>query len=248
VKFFRQVLNFFSHHSAQDKQLIQIVSSITGHHPLNLRLFWLATLHSSAGRTDKYGHKLSNERLEYLGDAILGAVVAEYLFKRYPFKDEGFLTEIRSRIVNRESLNLLGRKMGLDQLLIYDQQKKHGHAYKSLYGDALEAFIGAVYMDRRYHFCKKFIINRLIEPNFDIDKLISINTNFKSQLIEWAQKSGKSIRFDSHELEETGKLKEFEVEVFSDEERLALGFGPNKKKAEQSAARKALERITGEEL
>ncbi len=117
------------------------------------------------------------------------------------------------------------------------------YTHKSLYGDALEAIVGAVYLDKGYTFCRKFVINKLIEPNYDIDQLIKTNTNYKSQLIEWAQKLSKDIKFTSEEIQEQGKYREFEVSVFVDGELLAKGHGPNKKKAEQTASRKLLESL-----
>ena len=237
------VLKLFKKSTPEEKNLVLAIRAIVGSSPTNIKLYSLAILHSSTSNKDDKGYRPSNERLEYLGDAVLGAVVADYLFKKYPFKDEGFLTEIRSRIVNRESLNNLGKKLGLNVIIQIDAQKKGMYTHKSLYGDALEAIVGAVYLDKGYRYCRKFIINKLIEPNFDIDLLINTNTNYKSQLIEWAQKQSKDIKFDSVEIQEQGKYREFEVSVFVDNKLQAMGHGPNKKKAEQSASRKLLESL-----
>jgi len=237
------VFRLFKHYTPTEKKLIIAIKAIVGSSPNNLKLYSLATLHSSSSNTNNKGFRPSNERLEYLGDAILGAIVADYLFKKYPFKDEGFLTEIRSRLVNRESLNNLGRKLGLNVIVQIGSQKKGMYTHKSLYGDALEALVGAVYLDRGYKFARKFVIGKLIEPNFNIDQLVKTNTNYKSQLIEWAQKSSKNIRFDAEEIQEQGKYREFEVIVIVDEEVMSKGRGPNKKKAEQTASRKLLETL-----
>ncbi|MEN8248048.1 MAG: ribonuclease III [Bacteroidota bacterium] len=237
------VLKHFRSHTADEKKLIIAIKAIVGTSPHNIKLYSLATLHSSTSDLDAKGFRPSNERLEYLGDAVLGAVVADYLFKRYPFKDEGFLTEIRSRIVNRETLNNLGKKLGLNVIIQFDSQKKGMYSHKSIYGDALEAIIGAVYLDKGYKYCRKFVINKLIEPNFNIDELIRTNTNYKSQLIEWAQKSNKNIIFESKEIQAEGNYREFEINVIVDKKVLATGYGPNKKKAEQSASRKLLESL-----
>ena len=234
-------------HTPEEKKLILAVRAIVGASPRNLKLYSLAILHTSTSNRDNKGYRPSNERLEYLGDAVLGVVVADYLFKKYPFIDEGFLTEIRSRIVNRESLNNLGKKLGLNVVIKVDSQKKGMYTHKSLYGDALEAIIGAVYLDRGFKFCRTFVLNKLIEPNFNIDQLIKTNTNYKSQLIEWAQKSSRKIRFDSVEIQEQGKYREFEVTVYLDDELKQKGQGPNKKKAEQTASRKLLESLSIEE-
>ena len=237
------IAKLFKTYTPEEKKLILAIRAIVGKNPRNLKLYSLATLHTSTSGRNEKGYRPSNERLEYLGDAVLGAVVAEYLFKKYPFKEEGFLTEIRSRIVNRESLNNLGKKLGLNVIVKVDTQKKGMYTHKSLYGDALEAIIGAVYLDRGFKFCRNFIITKLIEPNFNIENVIKHNTNYKSQLIEWAQKTSRSVRFDSKEIKESGQHREFEVNVYIDEELMQSGRGPNKKKAEQTASRKLLESL-----
>ena len=237
------LLRPFTTYSASEKKLILAIKAIVGSAPNNVKLYSLATLHASSSNKNEKGFRPSNERLEYLGDAILGAIVVDYLFKKYPFKDEGFLTEIRSRIVNRESLNNLGKKLGLNVIVQIDSHKKGMYTHKSLYGDALEAMVGAVYLDKGYSSCRKFVIRKLIEPNYDIDQIVKTNTNYKSQLIEWAQKNSKNIKFKSYEVQEEGKYREFEVKVYIGNKVLAKGYGPNKKKAEQSASRKLLESL-----
>ncbi|GAB3339677.1 hypothetical protein GCM10027429_26400 [Marivirga atlantica] len=214
------------------------MKQIAGYKPFRLELFQLVTQHSSIAKTLPNGFKASNERLEYLGDAILGAVVADYLFKKYPFKDEGFLTEIRSRIVNRESLGQLARKIGITQLVQEDLRASKVN-YKFIYGDMIEAFIGAVYLDRGYKFCRKFIIKKLLIPHFDLDQIIENNTNYKSILIEWAQKENKEVAFEIVKIDEEKRKKEFHAEVILNEESFTKGIGLNKKKAEQMAAFKA---------
>ena len=216
---------------------------IVGYKPINLKVFKLATIHSSVAKSNNQGFKESNERLEYLGDAVLGAIVAEYLFKKYPFKDEGFLTEIRSRIVNRESLNTLGRKLGLDKIIKLDTNRRGFTSHKSVFGDTLEALVGAVYLDRGSNYCRDYVLSHLIEPHYNISELILNNTNYKSQIIEWSQKSGKVIRFEASEKDDSGTFREIVVEIRIDSEVVAIGHGPNKKKAEQTASRKALEVI-----
>ncbi len=238
-KAFRRALNLFQSFSDEDKKLRLVIERITGKKPITLKLYKLALTHASSSMPDKYGRKESYERLEYLGDAFLGAIVAEYLYKKYPFKDEGFLTEIRSRIVNRESLNQLGRKLGLNEIIEVDQRNSL-HRHKSIYGDIMESLIGAFYLDHGFATCKYFVLRKLIEPNFDIEKVISENTNYKSQLIEWSQKNNRDIKFETINVVEKGNFKEFEVALYLDNELLINGYGPNKKKAEQTAARKAL--------
>ena len=212
-----------------------------GTKPGNLNVYRLAFMHNSASKgTNHNGFRDSNERLEYLGDAVLGMVVAEYLFKKFPYKDEGFLTEIRSRIVNRESLNQVARKIGVDKLIEFDANRRTVLSRTSMYGDALEAFVGAVYLDKGFEFTRKFILKRLISNHFDLDSVVQSNTNFKSLIIEWAQREGKEVRF---EVTEQGNMhnKEFTASLMVNDELLTVGNGFSKKKAEQSASEKACE-------
>ncbi len=229
---------FFKRVSRDDKELAKSIHHTLGIKPVNISLYRLATQHSSVAKENIGGSKDSNERLEYLGDAILSAIVADYLFKKYPYKDEGFLTEIRSRIVNRESLNHLGKKLGLDEIVAYNDTRRHAQAYKSILGDTLEAFIGAVYLDKGYKKCRYFVMNSLLFPHLDIDKIISINPNFKSKVIEWAHRNAKIIRFDILKVIESKHYKEFIAQVIIDDKPYGKGTAFNKKRAEQEAAEK----------
>ncbi|HWZ21711.1 MAG TPA: ribonuclease III domain-containing protein, partial [Cytophagaceae bacterium] len=140
-------------------------------HPDNSSLYKLAISHSSVAKENSSGTKNSYERLEYLGDSVLGTVVAEYLFKKFPYKNEGFLTDIRSRIVNRESLNKVGKKMGLNRIVEYSGKVNLSH--KSLYGDVLEALVGAVYLDKGFYPCREFILTKILEHHFDIEEVVT---------------------------------------------------------------------------
>jgi len=233
-----RLFQFFKPVSREDKELAKSINHTLGIKPVNISLYRLAAQHSSVAKENIGGSKDSNERLEYLGDAILSAIVADYLFKKYPYKDEGFLTEIRSRIVNRESLNHLGKKLRLDEVVAYNDTRRHAQAYKSILGDTLEAFIGAVYLDRGYRKCRYFVMNTLLFPHLDIDKIISINPNFKSKVIEWAHRNAKVIRFDILKVIESKHYKEFIAQVFIDEKAYGKGTAFNKKRAEQEAAEK----------
>ena len=219
-----------------EKKLRQSFRLITGQTPINLALYKQAMRHSSVAEYNERGIKDSYERLEYLGDAILGMIVAEYLFSQYPFEEEGFLTEIRAKIVNRESLNKLAQKIGLKELVRFNQGSR---AHRSVYGDCMEALIGAVYLDHGFHACRTFVINRLIKPHYDFEELISTITNYKSKLLEWSQKENKDLRFEIIDEED----RKFTAQVFIDENPLAKGFGFSKKKAEQDAARKTYEQL-----
>lgn len=220
-----------------DKKLISAIKTITGTTPGNLAVYKLALLHSSKAK-EVNGYRESNERLEYLGDAILGATVADYLFKKYPFQDEGFLTEIRSRIVNRDSLNQLARKIGISHLVQYDA--RNVQLQQVILGNTLEALVGAYYLDKGYLRCKKFVIDKLIQPYFDLQTVIQSETNFKSKVIEFAQGKALAVKFELLELKKSRHQKEFVVQVFLNGHAFGKGFGISKKKAEQNAAQKTL--------
>jgi ribonuclease-3 len=221
--------------------LVAAIQNIAGFTPSNLELYRLATVHSSIAKENGQGYKESNERLEYLGDAILGAAVADFLFKKFPFKPEGFLTEIRSRIVNREALNLLARKIGVANIVQFDQ--KNAHLQQVILGNTLEAIVGAIYLDKGYIRTKKFVIDKLINPNYDVDDLVNSDSNFKSKIIEWAQREGKDVRFEILNVKKGRNHKEFTAQVFVDNEAQGTGYGNSKKKAEQDAAFKTCEML-----
>ncbi len=224
----------------EERKLINAIETITGYTPSNLALYKLATLHTSRAKENN-GFRESNERLEYLGDAILGAAVADYLFKKYPFKDEGFLTEIRSRIVNRDSLNLLARKIGINHIVQFDQ--KNAQLQRVVLGNTLEAIVGAVYLDKGYLRCKKFVIDKLVQPHFNLEVVVQTNLNYKSKIIEWTQRQGKAVRFDLMEIKKARNQKEFAIQVFIDDEPLGIGYGYTKKRAEQDAAFKTCQQL-----
>lgn len=223
-----------------NRKYIRSLQNLLGYVPGNLRLYRMAFRHRSVAVEVKNGAKNSNERLEFLGDAILGAVVAELLFKMYPYKDEGFLTEMRSKIVSRANLNQLAKRLGLDEHIEFDN-KSLGHNNKqgSLLGDTFEALIGAIYMDKGYNFTKNFLLIRIIKPHVDIHTLELTETNFKSKLIEWCQRQGKDITFEIIPNEEGENAKLFTIQVNVDGEVCAIGRDYNKKNAEKLAAEKA---------
>lgn len=184
------------------------------------------------------GVKVSNERLEYLGDAVLGTIVADYMFKKFPLKDEGFLTEMRSKIVKRSQLNNLAQKMGIDKLIHSNAESKS--MAKSINGDAFEAFIGAIYLDKGYEFTKKVVINRIINVHLDIDTLETQNLNYKSRLIEWSQKERRLVEYKVVEEIGDGYKKQYCIEVFIDGISYAKSQDHSIKGAEQLASEKAI--------
>ncbi len=238
------IISLFSNgDKSEERRFRKSIETILNERPSNLSVYQLAFRHTSASKqTAIDGFRESNERLEYLGDSVLGMVVAEFLFTKYPYKDEGFLTEIRSRIVNRETLNQISRKLGLDSLIEYDGNRRGMSPRSSMYGDALEAFVGAIYLDKGFRFTKKFIISRLL-THYDLDSIVQNNANFKSLIIEWAQRENKEIRFEI--LEERGSRhhREFISQLYVDEQPFSRGNGFTKKKAEQSAAEKACQQL-----
>jgi ribonuclease-3 len=221
--------------SKEKSQFASRIHSITGFWPRNLVLYEQAFRHPSSLASQRLEKEDSYERLEFLGDSILGATVAEYLFKKYPKKDEGFLTEVRSRIVNGESLNKLARKISLDSLIEFEKRNKTVK-YSSMYGDIVEALIAAVYLDYGFDAARRFILRKLIYNHLDIEHIVQHNSNYKSVLIEFCNKQNKTIAFEFVGEEGASYQKVFTVEVFVNAESIAIGKGNSKKKAEQEAA------------
>ena len=211
---------------------------LLGYTPNHLPYYQLALMHRS--KIEELAH--NNERLEFLGDAILGSIVAEYLFKKYPTQPEGYLTEMRSRIVRRETLNNVALRMGLNKLVQYNQNDR-GLSRSHIFGNALEALIGAVYLDQGFTRTRSFILKQVIKPYIDIELLESTDTNFKNKLLSWAQKNSFVLTFDTIEEKVEGSRKIFTIGVMLDGDMVATGSGYNKKEAGQVAAQKALEAL-----
>lgn len=232
----RRFINRILNTSSPDKQLLLQLEHLLGFSPKHIAYYRLALMHRSRPEeiTD------SNERLEFLGDAILGAIVAEYLFKKYPYQPEGYLTELRSKIVRRETMNNVALRMGLNKLVQYNQNDR-GLSRSHIFGNALEALIGAVYLDQGFTKTRKFILNQIVRAYIDLDTMESTDTNFKNQLLSWAQRNNHILTFDTidEKMESTRKL--FTVGIVLDGELVAKGTGYNKKEAGQVAAKNALE-------
>ncbi|MFB2121168.1 ribonuclease III [Parapedobacter sp. 2B3] len=236
------VSKIYKLHFSPNRRYVRALKNMLGFVPGNLHLYQLAFRHKSVAVPIKDGTKNSNERLEFLGDAVLGSVVAELLFKKYPYKGEGFLTEMRSKIVSRAHLNQLSKKLGLNELIQYDARMVHyPNKQGSLLGDAFEALIGAIYLDKGYAFVKNFLIKRIIKPHVDIQLLEQTETNFKSRLIEWCQQAGKDVSFVQAENEAGDSVKIFTIDAVVDGEVYGRGRDYNKKSAEKIAAEKACE-------
>ncbi|MBN4081729.1 ribonuclease III [bacterium AH-315-C07] len=212
--------------------------------PGNPALYESAFRHKSASVEIQNGIRNSNERLEFLGDAILDSIIAEFLFKHYPFKDEGFLTEMRAKIVNRQMLGELALKLGIDSLITVDSKDTSvRNQFKSINGDALEALIGAIYLDKGFKFTKKYVLKTLVLPYINVEELESTETNFKSKILEWSQKEGKLISFEMLEELGSGHSKQYKMQLLIDDEPFGLGLDHTKKKAEQAAAQAACEKL-----
>jgi ribonuclease-3 len=225
-----------------DRKFVKILKTILGFRPGRIDYYHKAFIHKSATKIYPTGQSINNERLEYLGDAILDAIIAEYLFDKFPFRDEGFLTQMRSKIVNRENLNFLALKLGINQLVISNTANS---IHKFIYGDALEALIGALYIDKGYRRTKKVVINRIIKDHINVKKLISLETDFKSRIIEWGQKNKTLVNFESAgQPDENNKNHiTFISHLFIGDELKGQGVGYTKKEAEQNASKQAIEHL-----
>ncbi len=234
----RRLIDRFLTNFSSDKQLILQLEHLLGFTPKHISYYQLALMHRSKPEevTD------SNERLEFLGDAILGAIIAEYLFKKYPYQSEGYLTELRSRIVRRETMNNVALRMGLNKLVQYNKNDR-GLSRSHIFGNALEALIGAVYLDQGFIKTRKFILNQLVREYIDLDTMESTDTNYKNQLLSWAQRNNHVLTFDTIDEAMDATRKLFTVGIMIDGELMASGTGFNKKEAGQVAAQKALEKI-----
>jgi ribonuclease III len=225
---------------SKDKKLTNFIKNVFGYYPENILVYKLALCHRSASTEEIKGMKISNERLEYLGDAILSAVIADYLFRKFPNKDEGFLTEMRSRLVSRDHLNKLAEKLGFGKFIV---SANGNNVYRSMNGDAFEAFIGAVYLDKGYNFVKKVIVNRIIKFHIDMDDMLNKDLNYKSKLIEWAQREKKQVEFVVIEEEGSGYKKQYIVSAMVNQVSYGTGRDYSIKKAEQHAAEKAMQYV-----
>lgn len=229
--------NLFSSNKEQStfkKQLKNILGFIPG----NIDLYRIALSHRSIKETSEE----NNERLEFLGDAVLSSIIAHYLFKKYPYKDEGFLTEMRSKMVNRQKLNEIALKMGLKKISLYN---KNDHALKisQIFGNTLEALIGAVFLDKGYNKTQKWVENYIILPHLFINDLENIEINIKNKLYGWASKNGKSVEFATlnESLEKGRRL--FTIAATVDGQIIAQAKGFNKKDASHLAAQLAVEKL-----
>jgi ribonuclease-3 len=229
----------YNYYLSKDRDLARRLYPLLGFVPSNLVIFKLAFAHKST-QTEKSFPMQNNERLEYLGDAVLGTIVAEYLFKKYPNADEGFLTKMRSKIVKRKSLNKVGEKMGLDLFLA---QYNPTRLSRSMLGNAVEALVGAVYLDLGYERTQRFVIRKILRNYVDVHELEHYDDNYKSQLLEWCQKNGQTVAYKLVARYKFDKRDRFKVAVLVDGKKLAMAEDFNKKSAEQLASEKAMQTL-----
>lgn len=235
------MLKLFRANKANNRDLRRAIKNILGFRPGNIFLYRLAFRHRSVSKVLN-GVRRNNERLEYLGDAVLSVVIADYLFKKYPTQDEGFLTEMRSKIVSRASLNKVGQHMGLHKMIQLDQGHGSG-GFKSVDGDALEALIGAVFLDKGFRFTQKIILKRIVGMHMDVDELERKDWNYKSKLIDWCQKERKKADFRVDSSARQGGKRLYKVEVRVDGEVWATAMEHSIKSAEQLAAENAYKKV-----
>lgn len=224
-----------------EKRFIRQLKQVLGFVPANLKLYQLALIHKSASGKFSKNHDIHNERLEFLGDAILDSVIAEQLYNSFPGEDEGFLTQMRSKIVNRDTLKKIAINMGISDLLIVRMSKDN---HKALHGDALEALIGAIYLDKGYRKTRKFILRKIISKHINLAELSEKEVDFKSRIIEWGQKNRKDINFTCHEQTNGNeKTPVFISHLLVFDDIVGMGLGKSKKEAEQNAAKQAIQMI-----
>ena len=218
------------------------LKEILGFRPGNLKLYEIAFIHRSATFTLPDGKKVNNERLEFLGDAILDAILSDYLFEKFPDANEGFLTKIRSRIVKRDVLNQLAISMGINKILISNISSVH--LTKNLFGDAFEALIGAVFIDKGFKKTKRLFIKNVLNKYLDLNLIVKTDTDYKSMVFEWVQKNKSNLIYTyNEEYDFSTKKSIFSTILIIDKVELGRGQGSSKKEAEQEAANQAWKRL-----
>lgn len=235
----RIIFRIYNRYFSPDKEFAGRLRALLGFTPINLNIFKLAFSHKSTVSDKSYAIQ-NNERLEYLGDAVLGTIVAEYLFKKYPNGNEGFLTKMRSKIVKRKSLNKIGDKMGLDVLLNEYNQTRLS---RSMLGNAVEALVGAIYLEKGYYRTKRFVVRKILRSYVNVHELENFDDNYKSQLLEWCQKNGQTISYKLLARYKFEKRDRFKVAVMVNGKKLATADDFNKKSAEQTASEKAMQAL-----
>ncbi len=238
------IKNIFSSRSQEEETFFNAVKNILGFAPQNLDWYHEAFTHRSTQSLNSEGQPQNYERLEFLGDAMLGSVIAAYLFTMVPEGNEGYLTKMRSKVVSREHLNELGRD--LDLIALVKTTVPIDQFGQNIHGNVFEALVGAIYLDRGYAWVQKFVQIRVIEPYVDIEKLEGKVISYKSLVIEWCQKHKKHFKFQTYEDNGVEALKHFAVKLYIDKEVVAKGRSTSKKKAEELAAKRCFYKLQEE--
>lgn len=233
----KNIRDIFNSRSKETGNFFMAMHKILGFKPKNLARYRIAFIHRSMNIKDDEGNPINYERLEFLGDATLSAVIASHLYLEVPTGDEGYLTKMRSKIVSREHLNELGKELNLIDYVESNIPK--GQFGENIHGNLFEALIGAIFLDRGYKYCEKFIYKRIIIPHVDIEQLEGKVISYKSLLIEWCQKEKKAFNFDVYD--DTGKdeIRHFAVKLSIDNKVVAKARATSKKKAEEKASKRA---------
>lgn len=229
------ILRPFRRNFGKDKIFFRIIDDMFGFIPNNIELYKLALIHKSASITLDNGQHINNERLEFLGDAVIETITSDYLFIEFPDKSEGFLTQMRSKMVSRQSLNAVAKRLGLDDHVITNTTNHSSQ--KHIYGDAFEAMMGAIYLDQGYDFVNRLLINKIFVEHLKPSTLVEAETDFKSRLIEWCQKNHHTIQFNTaQDKTYSSSHPFFYSKILIDNIEVGYGAGESKKEAEQRAA------------
>ena len=229
--------NIFNSHSKQDGDFFLGITKILGFKPKKLDIYKRAFLHRSANKKDDKGNPMNYERLEFLGDSMLGTIISKHLYDEVPDGDEGYLTKMRSKIVSRKHLNELGKDLGLINFV--KSRIPKSHFGENIHGNVFEALVGAIYLDRGYKYCEKFIADRVIGPYVDIEQLEGKVISYKSLVIEWCQKQKKTFNYNVYEDTGNDTLKHFAVKLSIGGKIMAKARATSKKKAEEIASKRA---------
>ena len=242
--FFQDIINYIKLPFRKEKELYSSLAQIIGFYPRNIQYYKQALMHKSIGRKEK-GRPVNNERLEFLGDAVLDAVVGHIVYSHFPGKREGFLTNTRSKLVSRETLGRLAKEMGVLDLVLSNGRNSSHNSYMG--GNAFEALVGAIYLDRGFDACMRFMEKKILKEVINIDKVAYKEVNFKSKLIEWGQKNRVKLEFGliSQEKDDNGSPK-FAYEVVLEGIKGEKGEGYSKKEAQQMASKLTLQRLRKE--
>ncbi|MEQ6124367.1 ribonuclease III [Pseudotenacibaculum sp. MALMAid0570] len=234
MNFIRKIVKPSS--KGNDEGFYNAMRELLNFYPKKIEFYEMAFTHRSLKKLDGKGEPFNYERLEFLGDAMLGSVIASYLYKKVPRGTEGYLTQMRSKIVSRDHLNELGKDLDLIQFV--KSNISQDNVGDNIHGNIFEALIGAIYLDKGYNYCKKFIYEKVITPYVDIPKLEGKITSYKGLIIEWCQKQKKKYHIDTYEDTGNESVKHFSVKISIDGEQIAKGRATSKKKAEEQASKR----------